>query len=246
MKIVLQKFIANSGYCSRRQAEELIRRNQEAHKNAPVFVNGRPAELGMKVDEHDEVKIYGKIINLPKEKIYLKLNKPVGYVCTTRKFEGEKNIFELLPKNFQNLIITGRLDKDSRGLILLTNDGGLVARLTHPRYEHEKEYVAKIMNYKLRIMDGVEDLIKKFIKGIDIGEEDGIVKAKKIEYLENGRFNIVLTEGKKRQIRRMFRALGGEVEDLARVRIGNLKLGDLKEGEWRKLAEEEIAKLLKS
>jgi len=248
MKIVLQKFIAESGYCSRRKAEELIRQSVGAHRHAPVvLVNGELPELGMKVDEKDEVKILGKIISLPKNKIYLKLNKPIGYVCTNKSFKEEKSVFELLPVDFRGLIIAGRLDKDSRGLLFLTSDGDLVARLTHPRYEHEKEYIAEIFNNRPGLPTGkfsAEGITKALKTGIDIGEGDGVVKAKQVKALGDNRFQIILTEGKKRQIRRMFRALGLEVKDLTRVRIGNLVLGDLKEGEWRELTNDEIDKLL--
>jgi pseudouridine synthase len=244
MKIVLQKFIAESGYCSRRKAEELIRQSVGAHSNAPVLVNGELPELGMKVDEKDEVKIFGKIIRLPKDKIYLKLNKPVGYVCTNKSFKDEKSVFELLPVKFRSLIIAGRLDKDSRGLLFLTNDGDLVARLTHPRYEHEKEYAAGIWNQELGTGIDFRNVCNKLKSGVDIGEGDGVVKVKKIEYLGSNRFKIILTEGKKRQIRRMFRALGLEVKDLTRMRIGSLVLGDLKEGDWQELIQDEIDKLL--
>jgi pseudouridine synthase len=251
MKIVLQKFIAESGYCSRRKAEELIRQSTEAHKNASVLVNGLQPELGMKVDEQDEVKVFGKLINLPNAKIYLKLNKPVGYVCTNKSFMEEKNIFQLLPRNFNNLIISGRLDKNSRGLLLLTNDGDLVARLTHPRYEHEKEYIVTIFNFPACAdasagrQFSIFNITKAFKLGINIGEGEGIVRVKKIESLGENRFKIVLTEGKKRQIRRMFRALGLEVKDLVRTRIGSLELGNLKEGAWAYLTKEEIDGLLK-
>jgi pseudouridine synthase len=243
MKIVLQKFIAESGYGSRRKAEELIRQGK-------VKINGRIAELGERADENDEVMIGGKKIDLANKKIYIKLNKPKDYVCTSRKFKGEKNVFDLLTSPYPSpsqgdgvrLFIVGRLDKDSRGLVLLTNDGDLTQKLTHPKYEHEKEYVinvkCQISNFKL--------LLEKLLKGIDIGEGDGVVKAKEARYLGDNNFKLVLTEGKKRQIRRMFKTLNCEIADLVRVRIGCLKLEDLKEGEWRYLKENEIVKLLNS
>lgn len=230
MEIVLQKFISQSGFCSRRQAEELIR-------SGKVLVNGQPAELGMKADENDEVKIYGKIIGLPKEKIYIKFNKPKGYTCTTRKFKGEKNIFDLLKLN-ERLIIAGRLDKESRGLVLLTNDGELVQKITHPSFGHEKEYETTINSSQPAspagglTINNIKDIIKKIKNGIDIGEGDGVAHVKEIKYLGNNAFTLILTEGKKRQIRRIFKALNLEVVDLVRTRIDNLKLGGLKEGAW--------------
>jgi len=246
-KIVLQKFIAQSSCCSRRKAEEMI-------KNSKVQVNGRPAELGMKVDEKDDVRIYGKKILLSNDKIYIMLNKPAGYTCTNRKFPGEKNVFELLSTTnvktnigttpglslrIKKLIIVGRLDKNSRGLVLLTNDGGLAQKLTHPKFEHEKEYIVVTGHCPAT----TDMIIKKLNNGIDIGEGDGIVKTKNINYLGNNKFKIILTQGKKRQIRRMFKALGCEVTGILKTRIGNLKLNDLPAGRWRFLNNEEIKKL---
>jgi len=240
MKIILQKFIAASGLCSRRRAEELIRLGK-------VTVNGTRAELGMKAKEGDDVRVHGKKIVLPKEKIHIKLNKPAGYTCTNRKFEGEKNVFALLagiktPLRGRGLIIAGRLDKDSRGLLVLTNDGDLTARLTHPRYGHRKLYRVSIFNFQFSIFKGKE-VVSRLKNGIDIGNGDGVVRAKQVKYLGGNKFDIVLTEGKKRQIRRMFRSLGYEIEDLIRTAIGGVRLGDLPEGKWRYLTTAEIKKL---
>ncbi len=230
MKIILQKFIADSGFCSRRKAEDLIR-------SGKIFVNGKKAESGMKAGEGDEVKINGKRLTLAKEKVYIKLNKPKGYTSTAKKFKNEKNVFDLVgTQNFASLrgtrlFIVGRLDKDSRGLILLTNDGGFAQKMTHPKYEHEKEYIVetgRLGNSEIR----ENEIVKKFKQGIAIGEGDGIAKAKEVRYLGKNKFKIILTEGKKRQIRRMFKKLGYEVVDILRVRIGKAKLGDLKEGKW--------------
>lgn len=232
MKIILQKYLADAGVCSRREGEELI-------KQGRVTVNGRKAEPGMRVDENDEIRINGKKIGLAKVKIYIKLNKPKGFTCTNRKFEGEKNVFDLVPLE-EKLIIAGRLDKNSRGLVLLTNDGELAQRLTHPKFEHEKEYEVKIA--KLGMDIGKED-IRKFKTGIDIGEDGGIVKAKDVINIGKDKFKVILTEGKKRQIRKMFEALNCEVVDLVRVRIETLRLSDLREGEWRYLDESEIKNL---
>ncbi|MEA1963454.1 MAG: pseudouridine synthase [Patescibacteria group bacterium] len=230
-KIILQKYISNAGYCSRRKAEELIRLGR-------VKVNNKIAELGMKALENDKVEIGDKLIVLPKEKIYIILNKPIGLTCTNRKFKGEKNVFELLPNEFKDLHIVGRLDKNSRGLVLLTNDGDMTMRMTHPKFGHEKKYIVKlrIKSQELRI----KDITSSFLKGIDIGDGDGIVKAKKIKYLEKNKFEIILTKGKKRQIRRMFKAIGLDVVDLKRAAIGNIELVDLGEGKWKKLSNNEI------
>jgi pseudouridine synthase len=238
MKIILQKFIAQSGFSSRRKAEEIIR-------DGKVRMNGRMARVGDMADENDKVEINGQKIGLKNEKIYIILNKPVGYVCTTRRFKGERNVFELVSEGFGDLIIVGRLDKDSRGLVFLTNDGDLAYRLTHPKFGHEKKYEVIVRSQKSE----VRNILENFNKGIDIGEGDGVVGVKRIRCIEsntkeNLNFEIVLTEGKKRQIRRMFRALGIRVTDLARVGFGILELGNLQEGKWRELNEFEIKKLI--
>jgi 23S rRNA pseudouridine2605 synthase len=233
MKIILQKYIARSGYCSRRKAEELIRMGK-------VKVNGKIAQPGIMAGSTDAVEIGNKKIIPAAEKILIALNKPRGYTSTSRSFKSEKNIFSLLKEGdrlplsrIKKLKIAGRLDKDSRGLLILTNDGDLVNKLTHPRYEHEKEYLAQIdANFK---KIDANYIVRALKKEIDIGGGDGFVRAKKAEYLGNNIFKIILTEGKKRQIRRMFRALRLEVIDLQRVRIGEFRLGGLKEGEWRML-----------
>lgn len=229
--LVLQKFIARSGFCSRRKAEELI-------KQGKVFVNGKVATAGARAGEEDEVKIGGEKIGLPKEKIYIKMNKPVGYTCTTRRFKGEKNIFSLIGRK-ERLFVAGRLDKDSRGLILLTNDGDLTQRITHPSFGHKKNYLVELESSAIN----PEAIIKRFKVGIDIGEGDGLSVAKGVKYLGDKKFEITLGEGKKRQIRRMFGVLGLRVKDLVRVSIGTLELGDLPEGRWRPLRKKEIEEL---
>jgi len=232
MKIILQKIIAQSGYCSRRQAEQLI-------KDGRVKVNGITAIPGMMADTaQDKITIKNKVIGAQEKKIYLKLNKPVGYTCTNRKFPGEKNIFDLI-KTHERLFAVGRLDKSSRGLVLLTNDGELTQKLSHPRFSHDKIYEVKV-NGDIK---NDRAIIKQFRQGIDIGEGDGIVKVKNIEYLQNNLFVITLNEGKKRQIRRMFRAVGLGVIDLRRAELGSLKIGGLAEGKWQYLTPEEINKL---
>lgn len=234
-KQVLQKYIASSGHCSRRKAEEIILEGR-------VYVNEERAELGMRVDENDKVKIGNKRILPKQDKIYILINKPVGYTCTNRRFTEEKNVFELLPAELRTgtaLHFVGRLDKDSSGLVLLTNDGELTQKITHPSFEHEKKYAILLHANKER---DVKKIISLFEAGIGIGE-DGIVKAKSVEYLEDNEFEIVLTEGKKRQIRRMFGEVGERVDRLKRLSIGNLKLGEIAIGEWRYLKEEEIEKL---
>lgn len=233
----LQKYIAHTGYCSRRKADDLISNSRS------VFVNGSLAESGMKVDENDEVMIDGVFIGGEKKKVYIKMNKPIGYTCTSRKFKGEKNVYELLPQNIskdKSIHIVGRLDKDSQGLILLTNDGDLTQELTHPSNDHQKNYIVKLKNKSDRDFKNIE---KSFLQGINV-EEIGFVRAKKIKRINDNTFEVVLTEGKKRQIRMMFRSLGEHVEGLKRVSIGILTLGDLGIGSWEYLKGGEVKKII--
>lgn len=224
MKIVLQKFIAESGLCSRRAAEELIRVGR-------VSVNGVLAELGQRVDGGEKILIDGKEVGAPMEKIYIKINKPVGYVCTNRHFPGEKSIFDLI-KIKERLHVAGRLDKDSRGLVILTNDGDYTKKVTHPSSKCEKKYLVKIAHDLEMGRRDREEIISQFKKGIEI--EGGLARTLSVEY-KNGVFKITLNEGKKRQIRRMFEAVGCRVIDLKRISIGEVELGDLKEGGSEKL-----------
>jgi pseudouridine synthase len=228
MKIVLQKYIADSGYCSRRQAEEFIRKGK-------VSVNKKKAELGMRVDDKDEIVLEGRAIGEKKENIYIVLNKPIGYTCTNRKFKGEKNVFDLV-KTTERLFVVGRLDKDSQGLVLLTNDGDLAQEITHPSFESEKKYIVEIENKKPHS----KEIVNRFMKGIDIGEGDGIVWTKNIRHLSKNKFEITLIEGKKRQIRRMFEKSGEKVLRLKRISIGKYKLTNLAESKWKKINKNQI------
>lgn len=234
MKMILQKAIASSGYCSRRQAEMLI-------KNGQVKINGERALIGEQADpEKDSITVKGRLLGDIPQKTYIMLNKPVDYTCTNRHFTKEKNIFDLIDLDLR-LFAVGRLDKDSRGLILVTNDGDLTLKLSHPRFANEKDY-------EVRVRDEVvnpELVIKNLLAGVDIGEGDGTVRAVRAKYLQNGLFVITLNEGKKRQIRRMFSKLGTQVVDLRRVGLGSLSLGNLPEGKWDYLTPQEVAALLK-
>lgn len=234
MKMILQKVIAASGYCSRRKGEQLIR-------DGIVNINGRQALIGEEADPiNDKITINGRLISSPEKMVYVILNKPLGYTCTNRKFANEQNIFDLVDLPTR-LFAVGRLDKDSHGLILLTNDGDLTLKLSHPRYEHDKEYEVKIRDEVIN----PEMVIKKLLGGVDIGDGDGIVKAVRAKYLQNDLFVITLNEGKKRQIRRMFDVLGTRVIDLKRISLGSLSLGSLPEGKWDYLTDEEIDNLKK-
>lgn len=238
MNAVLQKVIADSGLASRREAEKMI-------KMGSIKVNGKLASLGDRADiEKDIVTIKGKPLPRPAGKIYLKLNKPVGYTCTNRSFPGEQNVFQLISLK-ERLFSVGRLDKDSRGIIILTNDGNLAQKISHPRLQHEKTYEVRLFAQRGEDFSDYEgrQIAYLLTKGVEIGEGDGIAKAKRTEYLQNNIFIITLGEGKKRQIRRMFGGLKLRVADLQRTNFAGIGLGGIKEGEWRNLSQQEIAKL---
>lgn len=232
--MILQKTIAISGHCSRRQAEMLIR-------NGQVKINGELALIGVQADpEKDTITVKGRLLGNAPKKTYIMLNKPIGYTCTNRHFAKEKNIFDLIDLDLR-LFAVGRLDKDSRGLVLVTNDGDLTLKLSHPRFANEKDYEVKVKDEVIN----PELVIKNLLTGIDIGEGDGVAKAAKAKYLQNGVFIITLNEGKKRQIRRMFSKLGTQVVDLRRIGLGGLSLGNLPEGKWDYLTPQEVTALLK-
>lgn len=226
----LQKVIAESGYCSRRKAEELIAAGK-------VKVNNKVAEPGQPVASGDQITIDSKPLKRQLKKIYIALNKPKGYTCTSRRFKGEKNIFDLVNVD-ERLFIVGRLDKNSHGLVILTNDGDYAQKMTHPRYHHEKVYEVTVKT-PLRKGKVEEDYYKDVSSCLTKGimDDGDFLIAKKVIYLGNNKFRITLTEGKKRQLRRMFASLGLKVTDLIRTRIGKVKLGDLKEGESKLLTE---------
>lgn len=218
--ITLQKAISKSGFCSRRNAEQII-------KNKKVKINGTIAELGDKVDlKKDKIKINDKLIKIPSGRIYYIVNKPVGYICTTSDKFAKKKITDLVPKN-PKVWPVGRLDKNSRGLVILTNDGELTHKLTHPSFKHEKEYLVQI-NKNIN-----DNLLNRFKKGIKLKE--GLARADRIKKINSIKLSIVLHQGWKRQIRRMIHKCGFKVVDLKRIRIGEIKLKNLKEGSWKRV-----------
>jgi 23S rRNA pseudouridine2605 synthase len=235
----LQKVLAQAGVASRRACEELIRQGR-------VQVNGQVVtELGTKVDPNlDEISVDGAPIAGPAEKVYLILNKPPGYISTVHDRWGRPTVLDLIPHRGR-LYPVGRLDAESEGLLLLTNDGRLTHRLTHPRYEHEKEYLALV---KGRPKDAV---LSQLRQGVDL--EEGrtapakVSRASRKEGLETPPgttwLRIVVHEGRKRQIRRMCAAVRHPVQRLIRVRMGPLRLGTLKPGQWRPVTERELAAL---
>ncbi len=220
MKIKLQKFIADSGYCSRRKAEELILNNK-------VRVNNKPAQIGMRVSSIDKVTVDNNLIKSKKELIYIALHKPKGYVCTNKKESKTKNIFDIISLK-EKLFVAGRLDKESRGLILLTNDGDFAYKITHPSFSHEKEYNI-VIDKNIKKKD-----IEKLLKGVDIKEKT-LAKMKTIEKIGSKKYKVILTEGRNRQIRRSLGSLFYTVLDIKRVRINNYSLQGIKEGSWKKI-----------
>lgn len=240
--IVIQKLVAAAGVASRHAAEKLI-------KDGRVKVNGRVARLGDRASEQDAVTVNGKPLAFTKDFVYIKLYKPVGVVSTTRSFPGEKNILELVNVQRQ-LAIVGRLDKDSEGLVLLTDDGDLAYKLTHPKFGVPKVYVVTLEHDIDK--KKIKDIQMAFVAGVDIGtpfakasEVKGreVVRAQRVKHMRGRTFEIVLQEGKKRQIRRMFRKMGCHVAKLIRVRIGRVTIGGLKRGEWKYLNKQEIQNL---
>jgi len=218
----LNLFISRSGFCSRRDAADFV-------KEGKVTVNGKIVkEPWTEVADADAVKVGGKKLNTEKQ-IYILFNKPKGVTTTSDDKFAEKMITDFVPKSFGRVYPVGRLDKPSKGLIILTNDGELCHRFTHPKFEIEKEYLVTIEG------KADEPLLKRLKKGV---EDDGDilkVKSADIQKTWTGRaqIRVIVCEGKKRHLRRLFERLGYKVFDLIRIRIGKITLGDLKEGRFK-------------
>lgn len=229
----LNKYIAETGICSRREADRLI-------KERRVRVNGREAEIGTTVEDGDEVRVDNRVVRAKtrggeKVRVYIALNKPVGITCTTER-HVKGNIVDFVDHH-ERIYPIGRLDKDSEGLILLTNDGDIVNEILRAENRHEKEYLV-----------GVDrPVTNEFLAGmaggvrLDRGESTNPCR---VERIAKFGFRIVLTQGLNRQIRRMCEAFGYTVQQLRRVRIDNVQLGNLRVGAWRNLTPAELGKLL--
>nr|WP_290665545.1 pseudouridine synthase [Ardenticatena sp.] len=233
----LQKVLARAGIASRRAAEEMIRQGR-------VDVNGRMVtELGTKVDpERDEIRVDGERVRLDKvRKRYIALHKPRHYITTMRDQFGRKTVVDLVPfAAEEHLVPVGRLDAESEGLLLLTNDGDVVNVLTHPRYQHEKEYVVEVYGHPDK------DFFEAVKHGVVLDDGTRTLPAKvRVERKTDDTtiLRVVLREGRKRQIRRMFGILGHPVRKLKRVRIGPITLGTLPRGAWRELTPKEVKAL---
>jgi 23S rRNA pseudouridine2605 synthase len=229
----LQKALAHAGVGSRRASEDLIREGR-------VTVNGRVAILGERIDpKADRVEVDGTRIPLDPALRYYALHKPRGVVTTAKDPHGRPTVADFYPPG-ERVFPVGRLDRESEGLLLLTNDGELANRLTHPRFEVEKEYLAEV--------DGVpkERVLSRLVRGVEL--DDGMARAKLARPVAGARgrtaVRIVMTEGRKREVRRMLGAVGLPVRRLIRVRLGPIRIERLAPGEVRELTSEEVGKLM--
>lgn len=232
----LNKFLASIGVCSRREADRAIEANR-------VMINGETASLGATVGEEDLVSLDGKYIATGKDvekvkPIIITFNKPEGVVCTTSDNDGAMNVVDYIGMK-ERIYPVGRLDKDSSGLLLLTNQGALTNTLLRAANYHEKEYIVKVNK------DIDDEFIEKMSNGIYLYELKTKTRKCKVKKLNKNTFSIVLTQGLNRQIRRMCAACGRKVQKLNRVRIVNIKLEGLAVGDYRNLSEEETRRLYK-
>ncbi|MBQ9332741.1 MAG: rRNA pseudouridine synthase [Lachnospiraceae bacterium] len=225
----INKFMARCGVCSRREADGLI-------KNGVVTINGRTAVIGDEVEDSDEVSVSGKKISLPDETIVIAYYKPVGVVCSGKDSHADRIISDEIPEEItggKRVTYAGRLDKDSEGLIILTDDGDLIDAMMKGSNMHEKEYEVRVNNI-LKESD-----IKNMRNGIYLEELDTVTRPCRVRQTGDKSFNIILTQGLNRQIRRMCESLGLKVQSLKRTRVMNLTLENLQVGASRKLTSEE-------
>ena len=222
----LQKILSAAGVCSRRASEQYINAGR-------VTVNGNTASLGDKADpEQDDVRVDGVSIRKDVEHVYLMLHKPRGYVTTLADEQGRRTVAELCADCGARVWPVGRLDLDSEGLLLMTNDGEITNVLIHPRHEVEKEYIVTV--------DGGVDVALPILRG-PLTLDGAALRPAKVESLGPQTLSVVIHEGKNRQVRRMCELAGLTVRRLRRVREGALRLGELPKGKWRRLTEEELA-----
>lgn len=228
-KIRINKFLAERGVCSRRAVDKLI-------EDGKILINGRKAQMGEKVASDDSIEVDGKQINkVSEEKRYIILNKPKGIISAVKDDRGRKSVVDIVGIK-ERIYPIGRLDYDTEGLILLTNDGDLFNKVVHPRSEIYKVYIAEV---KGNISD---ESLGELSCGIEL--EDGMTLEANVRLLErNEKKSIVeigIREGRNRQVRRMFSAVGNEVIELERISIGELTLDGIARGQWRDLSEEEL------
>lgn len=221
----INKYIAHSGYTSRRKADDLIIAGK-------VKINGQVInEPGIKVNDGDRVEVEGKVLEIEK-KFYMKLYKPVGFITSNFDPYNEKDLNDLIDID-ERFFAAGRLDKDSEGLLIITNDGDFTNNLIHPKFKLDKEYIVKI-DRKLN-----KNQEKRFEDGLDIGNGEKTSDAK-LEYLGDNTYRVIIHQGYNRQIRRMFKVFNAKVINLKRIRIGKIKLSNLKEKEYRYFNDEEL------
>lgn len=228
-KTRLNKFLSHAGICSRRDADSLIEQGR-------ILVNGKLPELGQSVSETDVITVNGKKVQGSKRKVVLAFYKPIGVTCTERDAHAEKILTDLIQYPVR-VTYAGRLDRDSEGLLLLTNDGELIQGMMKGANRHEKEYVVKVDREITPVF------VEKMSKGIYLKELSVKTRECRIERLGKFTFKIILTQGLNRQIRRMCETCGYQVRSLKRIRVMHIELGNLKPGEYRELAEEDIARL---
>ncbi len=236
----LQRYLSRAGVASRRAAEELIRQGR-------VRVNGEVVtELGTKVGQGDRVEVGGREVLLS-EPVWVALNKPAGYVTTRSDPQGRPTVYELLPERYTGLFHVGRLDQGSEGLLLLTNEGDVANRLLHPSREVDRLYVVDVV--------GIPDRhgLSRLRSGVEL--DDGLARAHRVQVVRreragrgagaepHARLQVVVREGRKREVRRMFDAIGHPVRRLVRERVGPISLGDLPPGDWRELSQREVEAL---
>ncbi len=228
----LQKVLAAAGIASRRASEELIRQGR-------VTIDGEDAHIGMKVDPSTaEVRVDGELVNVDPDRVYVMLNKPRGVLTTTDDPQGRPTILDLvnLP---QRLFPVGRLDQDTEGLLLMTNDGALAHNLMHPSFQVERVYIALVPGPVRK------HVLAQLRAGVEL--DDGLARPVRARVLDHERgkalLEVTMTEGRKREVRRMLGALGLTVERLARIAYGGVELGELRQGKWRFLTQQEIGRL---
>lgn len=233
----LQKYLARAGVASRRGSEDLIRAGR-------VRVNGQVVtEMGVKVEGDDRVEVDGRVV-APEPPMWILLHKPAGFVTTRDDPQGRPTVYDLLPDRFENLFHVGRLDLDSEGLLLLTNEGGAANKLMHPSHQVDRVYVVDVVG----AVD--EATRRRILRGVEL--DDGPARAHEVEIVAreaagrgagaapHTRVRLLMREGRKREVRRIFDAVDHPVRRLVRERLGPIRLGTLAQGKWRELKPEEV------
>ncbi len=225
----LNKYIADSGFCSRRKADTLI-------EDGRVKIDNKPAEMGQQVEEGQKVFIDDELVRPRSGDVFIAFHKPYGVICTADE-DADNTVFDYIDSE-ERLIYVGRIDVESTGLLLLTNNGNIANKISSPEFQHEKEYVVTVN----------KEMTRKFLDAMKNGVliDGRLTNPAPVKRMGDKKFKIILTEGRNRQIRRMCRKLGYEVATLKRIRVMNVKLGDLGPGNYRPLTKTERRELLSS